>query len=290
MADETAVPKTRRRQLARRLRDLRKESGYTLEQAAERSSLSAATISRIETGKQVILPRSVRLLCQAYGVGQPDLDHLVRLAEESEEPGWIVEYAPTVPNWFSRYVGEEADASEIRTYQPSVVPGLLQTEDYTRAVMRAARPDVDEESLDSSLGLRRRRQERLNSDAPPQVLAVIDESVVRRPVGGRRVMADQLLHLVELGKRPNITIQILPFGVGEHPAMISPFNELHFSGELGDPTIYLEVYNGAVYPDGPDDKAHFAWMWVRLRELALSPEDSSSLLTRLVAELQNPGE
>jgi len=289
MTDEPG-PAIRRRQLGRQLRDLRITAGFrTMEAAAEATGLSRVTIGRIESAKQTILPRTVRTLCHAYGVGAPMLDHLLRLAEESEDRGWLLEYSETVPNWFARYAGEEADASTIWTYEPECVPGLLQTDEYMRAVMAAARPGADPESLSDSIAFRRRRQERLTSDKPPQLMAVINQAALLRLVGGAAVMRAQLLHLIEMASLPNVTLQALPFSAGAHPAMICAFTVLHFPAEAGMATIYEEVYGGAVYPDTPAEIDHCRWMFGKLQELALSPEDTTGLLTTLAAEL-NPGE
>ncbi|NRN67764.1 DNA-binding transcriptional repressor PuuR [Kibdelosporangium sp. 4NS15] len=212
---------------------------------------------------------------------------MVRLAEESEDRGWLVEYSAQVANWFTRYLGEETDANEIWTYQTLCVPGLLQTEAYTRAMIVGARPKVDPVGLRRELEIRRRRQERLVGDNPPKMIAMIDEAAVRRVVGGPDVMRRQLLHLVELAGRENVTVRVVPFAAGAHPAMITAFNLLHFPGELGDATIYVELYGGAVYPDGPDEMDRYTWMWRRLLSLALSPGHSAELLIRLAAELDS---
>jgi transcriptional regulator with XRE-family HTH domain len=287
MADDDELgPARRRRLLGRQLRDLRRASEYrTLELAAKRSGLSTGSISRIENGKQVILPRTVTVLCVAYGVGQPMLDHLLRLTEQSEDRGWLVEYSATVPNWFSRYLGEEADASEIWTWQNSLVPGLCQTDDYARAIMVAARPNVDPARIERDIEVRRHRQERLTADERPvQFRAIVDEAALRRPVGGPEVMRAQLVHLAELDMRDNVTIRILPFAAGAHAAMVLPFSVLHFSPSAGEPTIYEELYGGAIYPDGPAELDRYTWMWDQLRDLALSSADSLALLTTLAEE------
>jgi transcriptional regulator with XRE-family HTH domain len=285
MSDDLG-PSIRRRHLGRQLREFRLKSEFaTLEKAAKRTGLSTASISRIENGNQVILPRNVRVLCYAYGVGQPMLDHLLRLAEESEDSGWLVEYAASVASWFSRYLGEEADASEIWAYQGTYVPGLCQIDDYTRAVVAAARPNVDLAGAESEIEVRHHRQKRLtHEDKPVKFVAIIDEAVLRRVVGSPDIMRRQMSRLAELGKRENVTILILPFDAGAHPAMIASFNVMHFPPAVGEATIYVELYGGAVYPSGPAEMDRYTWMWEQLRELALSPEKSVSLLTTLAAE------
>ncbi|GAB3506022.1 Scr1 family TA system antitoxin-like transcriptional regulator [Amycolatopsis cihanbeyliensis] len=279
-------PAVRRRQLGRLLRDFRAASGFkTMEAAAERSGLSRATISRIENAKQAILPKTVRLLCQAYGVGAPMLDHLLRLAEESDDRGWLVAYGDTVPDWFERYVGEESDAIEIWNYEAEFVPGLLQTADYCRAVSAAAGPDVTEESLHRLVAFRQARQERLHGEDAPQLDVVINEAALRRVVGSPEVMAEQLRHLAEMAARTNITVRALPFSAGAHPAMTNSFTMLHFPEEAGVATAYVEIDSGAIYPDRPTDFDRYTWIFRRLGELVLTAEDTAALLTKLAQEL-----
>jgi transcriptional regulator with XRE-family HTH domain len=279
-------PATRRRQLGRQLRDLRLAAGLrTMEAAATRSGLSRATISRIENAKQTILPRTVRLLCQTYGIGAPMLDHLVKLAEESEDRGWLLAYSDTTPNWFERYLGEEAEASEIWEYGAEFIPGLLQTPDYCRAVSVANSPDMAKENVDRLVDFRLARQELLERDTPPRLHVVINEAALRRHVGGTTVMREQLHHLGELAKRSNVTVQVLAFSAGAHPAMTGSFIMLHFPADSGEPTIFVEVDSGALYPDRPSDFERYTWMFGRLRELALSPHKSITLVSRVMEEL-----
>lgn len=275
-------PAVRRRQLGQQLRDLRIAAGFgKIADAVQPTGLSRATISRVERAKQVILPNTVRKLCRGYGIGQPMLDHLLRLAVESEDPGWIVAYRETVPNWFERFAGEEAGATRVRGYEPEFAPGLCQTDDYTRAVTSAARPTISEEDLEDSVAFRRARQERLDGPEPPELHFVINEAVIRRQVGGPEVMRAQVLKLIDLAQRPNITIQVLPFAAGAHPAMTGSFELLESPGDVGVGTIFVEINAGAIYPDGPDDAERYAWMFERLTTMALSPDESISLLTRV---------
>ncbi|MCE7006916.1 helix-turn-helix domain-containing protein [Kibdelosporangium philippinense] len=284
MTDEPG-PAIRRRQLGRQLKELRLAAGFkTMDAAAEATDLSRATISRIESAKQVILPKTVRTLCHAYGIGAPMLDHLVRQAEESDDRGWLLEYAETVPNWFERYAKEEAEALKIWGYEAEFVPGLLQTDEYTRAVTTAARETVTPAALDESVAFRRARQARLDTDTAPELWFVINEAAVRRQVGSPQTMRDQLEHLVVMAQRPNITLQVLAFSAGAHPAMVGAFKLLTFPAESGLGTIYVEVQGGAVYPDRPADFDRYGWVFETLCDLALSPENTISLLTRLTSE------
>ena len=256
-----------------------------MEAAAERSGLSRATISRIESAKQTILPRTVRLLCQTYGIGAPMIDHLAKLAAESEDRGWLLAYSDTMPNWFERFVGEEAEATEIWAYEAEFVPGLLQTADYCRAVSAVNSPDATEEEVDRRIELRLARQELLARDKSPRLHAVVNEAVVRRQVGGPVVLREQLRHIEKLAKRPTVTVQVLPFNAGAHPAMTGSFTMLRFPIDGGEPTIFVEVDSGALYPDRPSDFERYTWMFDQLRELALSPAKSMALVSRVMEKL-----
>ena len=286
---EEVGPAVRRRQLARQLRELRTAAGFTtMEAAAAATGLSRATISRIEAAKQVILPRTVRLLCQIYGIGSPTLDHLLRLAEESDDRGWQVDYADTVPSWFDRYVGEEADATEMWTYEAEFVPGLLQTDDYCRAVRAAAGPDVSATDTERAVAFRAARQARLTAKRPPKLHAVINEAVLYRQVGGRSVMDEQLRHLAAMAQRPNVTLRVLPFSAGAHPAMIGSFMMLHFPPSTGVATIFVEVDSGGLYRDRPADFDRYNWVFRQLRDLALDPAQSLDLITRVADAALHP--
>jgi transcriptional regulator with XRE-family HTH domain len=269
-------PATRRRQLGRQLRDLRLAAGIrTMDAAAERSGLSRASISRIESAKQAILPRTVRLLCQTYGIGPPVLDRLVDLATESEDRTWLADYADTVPDYFARYAAEEAEASEIRHYAAESVPALLQTPDYCRTVTGT------EKHVEFLLA----RQRCLDRDNPPTLRLILNEAVLRRQVGGPTIMRAQLVHLERLSQRPNITIQVLPFTTGAHPAMAGSFTLLQFPVHNGLPTIFIEFDSGALYPDSPEAIDRYARIFSQLRALALPPTESRALIAELAADM-----
>jgi transcriptional regulator with XRE-family HTH domain len=278
-------PATRRRQLGRQLRELRQKAGIeTIRAASDRSGLSTATISRIESANQAILPRNVRLLCQTYGVEALLIDRLAREAQESEEHGWLLAYGDAAPNWFKRYAAEEAEAAEIWEYETEFVPGLLQTADYCRAVTSAYKPDITKDELERLVTLRVARQGLLNRDRPPRLHTVINEAALRRQVGGPKVMRAQLGRLADVAKRPNITMQVLPFTAGAHPAMTGAFITLHFPA-VSDPTIFVEFDSSALYPDRPADLDRYRWVFERLRKLALSPAKSIALVGKVEAEL-----
>jgi transcriptional regulator with XRE-family HTH domain len=273
---EEVGPAVRRRQLSRQLREARTAAGFaTMDAAASATGLSRATISRIESAKQVILPRTVRLLCQIYGIGSPTLDQMLKLATEAaDDRGWQTAYAGVVPEWFERFVGEESDATEICIYEAELVPSLLQTDDYCRAVRTAVTPDISADDLDRYVAFRSDRQKRL---ANKKLHVVLNQAVLLRQVGSREIMRAQLEHLVAMADRPNITLQVLPFSAGAHPAMAGSFTMLHFPASTGVATVFVEVDSCGMYRDRPSDFDRYTWIFSQLKTGAdayISPDRS----------------
>lgn len=280
----TPTPTIRRWQLGQELRRLRETAKIRPAVAAAEIEVSAATLSKIENGKQQIKPLYVKLLALMFGVPDDERRALLELADEANQPEWYVALASHVPLWFRQYLGYEAAATELRTYGVELIGGLLQTEEYARAVGRANQPDASGRDLDSYVALRRGRQARLDGDDPPALHTVVNEAALRREVGGREVMRAQLAHLVEVASLPNVTVQVLPFSAGAHPAMTAPFTLLGFDvAEMA--TVYLENGRGAVYLDGQADRDRYGWMFDRLTALALPSEESLSWLSRLGSNL-----
>jgi transcriptional regulator with XRE-family HTH domain len=279
-------PAARRRQLGSELKRLRIAAGFkTLAAASSASGLSRATVSRIESNKQAILPRTVSLLGQTYGASGVELAELIQLAEGADERGWIAEYAKILPDWFDRYVVEEAEAASILSYEAEYVPGLFQIPEYCWAVSAVSEPDQSEEYLQQLVDFRKQRQARLDGENPPQLVTVLNEAVLRRRVGGKDVMRRQLERLLELAGNPHNTIRVLPFDAGEHPAMTGSFALLKFPEDTPATTIFVEVKRAAMYPASPDEHEHYAWMFDWLMDHALTAQKTKDLISRLVAEL-----
>lgn len=277
-------PTVRRYLLGRQLRALREAAGKTAAQAAAHCDLTQPTITRIEKGRNAILVRNVKQLCQLYGVEVPMLDTFVRLARESDGTDWFTTYSETVPDWFEQFAAFEADAAEILSYQAENVPGLLQVPAYIRGITAAGRTDVIEEELDRSVQFRVARQRRLDTN-PPLLHYVLNEAVVRRMVGGPDAMCAQLEHLIKMAEHDYVTLQLLPFGVGAHPAQAGSFTMLRLPDEPRPSFVYLEHDHGAVYQERPADLARYGEVFSQLTSMALSPADTVSTLTSLVAEL-----
>ncbi|PKW15901.1 Scr1 family TA system antitoxin-like transcriptional regulator [Saccharopolyspora spinosa] len=284
--EEDAGPNLRRRHLGRLLREIRQSRGRSLKEAATWSGLREGTISKMENGKQAIMPRNVRLLCQFYDVGSPRSDLLVRLADEANQRGWWDFYSDTMPDWFEQFVGLESDATELWNYNPSVVDGLLQTPDYAEALIEASLPQSTDADLRRSVELRTARQSRLNRDThPTQLHVVLDEAVLHRVIGSADAMRDQLERLAEMGSRPNITIQLMPFMAGAHPAMKGPFSLLRFPETLDMDAVYLENERGAIWLERPADVEHYTTVFRAMRKQALSPEETRDRVVNLAKSL-----
>lgn len=267
----------RRWRLGKRLRELRVKAKKSQEEAAAYIGVRAPSISRIENGKYAILPKHVRALCQLYEVGAPLVDTLIRQAEESNERGWWVAYSDTMPDWFETYVGFEADAREILTYQSQLVPGLLQIPDYVRA-MRVAYGADDEASISKSIAFRLERQRRLSA-RPPRYRVVLDEVVIRRPVGD---MCAQLQHLLDMSRLEFVTLQVLPDTTGPHQGMNGPFTLMTLPDEESPNFVYLEHREGAIYLERPSDLARYIGMFDAIAGQALSPDATRDLLGSVI--------
>lgn len=271
----------RRRKLGKALRAHRERAELSVRGLADRARLSAATISKIENGQQAILPRNVQLILQACGVGAPEMDNLIRIAEEAEDVAWWLTYSDSMPDWFAAFVDLESDAEEINTYTVEVVDGLLQTRDYAAAVAKAGAIDgqTDAETA-RSVDLREARQARLDR---LRLHVVMNELAVIRPPASDPVMHEQLEHLVDLAGRPNITIQVLRFEAGLHAAVRGPFTLMRFPEGYDDmDCVYLETENGGIWQERASDIERYNAVFGSVCDLAISPEDSRAFLASLI--------
>ena len=262
-------PTVRRRRLASELRRLRDRAELTIDEVGEKLECSASKISRIETGHVGVTPRDVRDMLELYGVESDDLEELVQLSREARKKGWWHYYSEVFTGAF---VGLEAEAATLRAYQALLVPGLLQTADYTREVTRASRPDIPPAELDRRVAGRQARQQLLFDQEPPQYWACIDEAVLCRPVGGPRAMAAQLAQLIELGSLPHVTLQVIPFESGAHAGMEGAFLILGFPEQADPDVVYVENTSTGVYMEEPPEILGYTLKFDHLRASALSPE------------------
>jgi transcriptional regulator with XRE-family HTH domain len=278
-------PTVRSRRLRAELRRLRTDLGLTIEDVQERSGgdIRIPTLSRWETGDRSIRPNDLRALLDIYGLTEgEEREALLTLCRQAKERGWWQSYGSAVPGWFQVYVGLESEASVIRQYAAELVPGLFQTADYYTAFLSTSPADAD---ISRKVDLRLARQERLTAPDTPECWAVLNEAVIRRNVGPNGTMRKQLARLVEVADLPSVTIQVLPFAAGVHPAMDGGFSILGFP-EPSDPSVvYLENAAGSVYLEELAEVARFDRMFSHIIAKALSPEDSRRLLARLAASV-----
>ncbi|MCP2289748.1 helix-turn-helix domain-containing protein [Nocardia amikacinitolerans] len=269
--------------LGGQLRKLRESCNITREAAGDAIRGSHAKISRLELGRTGFKERDIRDLLTLYGVIDPEeREQFLALARQANEPGWWHRYNDLLPTWFGTYLGLEQAANKIRTYEAHLVPGLLQTPEYARAVLALGYDDAD---TDRRVAVRQRRQEILHRTDPPIVWAVIDEAALNRPVGGPHVLREQMEHLIALAALPNVTIQVLPYSAGEHAAAGSSFSILRFAEpELPD-IVYLEHLTSALYLDRRQDLALYLSVMDRLSVQALPPQKSIEMLSTYAAEL-----
>jgi transcriptional regulator with XRE-family HTH domain len=282
----SSSPTVRRRRLAAELRRLRQASKLTIDQVAETLEWSSGKISKIENARVSVLPRDARHLLNVYGVTEgPERDLLVSLARESRERGWWQQYGEAVPEWFATYVGLEAEAAAVSVYRAEIVPGLLQTERYATALHRAELMNATEEEIRRHVAVRMERQERLRQPDAPQLWVVLNEAVIRRAVGGREVMQEQLARLAEAASAPNITLQVLPFGVGAHASMDSAFSIVSFDPPTDGDIVYFEHPTCSLYLDKAEEVARYRLAYEHLRAASLSLDDSRRLLARSAEDL-----
>ncbi|MFE3317618.1 helix-turn-helix domain-containing protein [Nocardia sp. NPDC059195] len=262
--------------LGGQLRKLREGKGITREAAGDAIRGSHAKISRLELGRTGFKERDIRDLLTLYGVHDPmERTAFFELARQASEPGWWHRYSDLLPSWFSTYLGLEQAASQIRTYEAQLVPGLLQTPDYTRAIVGLGFDDAETERR---VQVRQLRQDVLHRMDPPVVWAVIDEAVLHRPIGGREVHKAQLRYLAELSELPNVTVQVLPYAAGGHAAAGSSFSILRFGEpELPD-IVYLEQLTSALYLERRQDLAMYLSVMDQLSVQAERPDRSREIL------------
>jgi transcriptional regulator with XRE-family HTH domain len=279
-------PTVRRRRLGSELRRLREGRGLRLEEVADQLGLAASTLSRIETGKAPTKTAYLTALLEMYGVADGEQRQvLMDMAREGHRKGWWAVYDDVLPTGFGIYVGLEAEAVGLRIYETQAVSGLLQTPDYARAVLREVNKKDTPEQLQRFAELRLKRQQVLERDDSPDLWLILDEGVIRRAIGGPEVMAAQLKYLVEASHWPNVTLQVLPFSSGAHPALMGPFTILEFP-ERGDPdVVYFDSWGGPVYLEKDKEVRTCTEAFDRLRAAALSPVDSASLAEQVAREL-----
>jgi transcriptional regulator with XRE-family HTH domain len=268
-----------------KLRRLRTDLGLSREEAAEAIRASEWKIHRLENGQVGFKERDLVDLLDRYQVSDPaEVDELLAMAREANAPGWWQRYGDVLPQWFRAYVDLESAAALIRTYEGQFIPGLLQTDDYMRAVIHGAHLDESAEEVGRRVRLRMARQTLLTREHPPRLWAVVDEAALRRPVGGREVMRGQVERLIEAAKLPNVTLQVLGFDSGAHPAMVGSFSVLRFPDQELPDVVYLEHLTSASYLNKPDEVDRYLHVMESICVRAAPPERTVELLDQILDE------
>jgi transcriptional regulator with XRE-family HTH domain len=271
--------------LGSQLRRLREAAGISAEKAGYEIRASRSKISRMETGRVGLKVRDVEDLLSLYGVtGEQQRAKVVALARRSRAPEWWAKYNDILPDWFETYLGLESAATSIRSFEMQFVPGLFQTEDYARAVTSLGHQTALVDEIERRVGLRLKRQDLLARAQPPRIWAVMDEAVLRRPVGGLPVMRAQLRRLVEAARMPRVTLQVVPFARGGHAGASGSFSILRFEERDLPDVVYIEQLTSAVYLDQRQDIEHYLEVVDQLSGEALTPLDTTRFIEQVADE------
>jgi hypothetical protein len=282
-------PTVLRMLLGAQLRRLREARSVTRESAGWEIRASESKISRMELGRVGFKERDVADLLTLYGIIDGDeRSALLALAREANNPGWWQRYSDIMPSWFQSYLGLESAAALIRTYEVQFVPGLLQTREYARAVILLGHVRAREDEIERRVALRTARQDLLTRARAPQLWAVVDEALLRRPIGGVDVMRRQLRSLIEATKLPNVRLQVIPFHAGGHAAAGGAFTMLRFPDQDLPDVVYIEQLTSALYLDKRDDVDHYAAAMERLCVEAEPPDRTAEILAGILDDLAVP--
>jgi transcriptional regulator with XRE-family HTH domain len=278
-------PTVQRMLVGAKLRRLRTDLGLSREEAAEAIRASEWKIHRLENGQVGFKERDLVDLLARYQVADPDeVEELLAMAREANAPGWWQRYTDVLPQWFRAYVDLESAATLIRTYEGQLVPGLLQTDDYMRAVIHGAHLDESVEDVGRRVRLRMARQTLLTREHSPRLWAVVDEAALRRPVGGREVMRGQVERLIEAAKLPNVTLQVLGFDSGAHQGMVGSFSVLRFPDQDLPDIVYLEHLTSASYLSKPEEVDRYLHVMESICVRAAPPERTVELLEQILED------
>jgi transcriptional regulator with XRE-family HTH domain len=280
------APTVLRMVLGKRLQDLREKAGLSYEQAGRALDVTHATIRRMEKAEVGLKLPYVEKLLVTYGITAPEqIGGFLALAREANRPGWWHSFRDVLPDWFSAFVSLEGEASVIRAYEPHYVPGLLQTTDYARAALRAGMPHASADEIDRLVDLRIERQSLLSRVDAPLLWVVVDETVLRRWIGGREMMRAQVSALIDATDMPNVRLQVIPFSAGPHPAMYGPFHIFRFQLQELPDIAYSESLVGGVYFDERDDVSTFLEALDRMCAQAAPAQSTKGILDAMRKEI-----
>jgi hypothetical protein len=271
--------------LGAQLRRLREAADVTPDRAGYEIRASRSKISRMETGHVGFKARDVADLLALYGVTDEQAQSgFLQLAKQASRPDWWAKYSDILPDWFENYLGLESASSTIRTFEIQFVHGLFQTEDYARAVTRLGHQAAPAAEIERRVGLRVKRQGLLTGANPPRIWSVMDEAVLRRPVGGLAVMRAQLHHLLEVARMPQVTVQVVPFARGGHAGASGSFTVLRFEEQDLPDVVYIEQLTGAVYLEQRPDVEHYLEVMDQLSVEALTPAATTRFIEQIAQE------
>jgi transcriptional regulator with XRE-family HTH domain len=279
-------PTVRLRRLAAELRRLRAQSELSREQVEEQTGVNEGTLYRIETARARPQRRTLVALLDLYQVGDPLRTDLLDIARRADGQGWLRPYHSELPEEYAAYISFEAEARSVRNYESLFIPGLLQTEDYARAVITGTLPMASQTEVQQRVQARMERQELLQPGHTLQLWAIVDEAAIRRMAGNPETMHAQLAHLLQAADQPNVTLQVIPFDVGAHPGMPGSFVYMEF-GEPGDPElVYVDTLAGDLFLEAEPDLRRYAAMFDHLRALALSPAQTAAMIATATQNLE----
>jgi transcriptional regulator with XRE-family HTH domain len=285
VAPKMHTPTVRLRRLAAELRRLRATTELSRESVSEQTGINGTTLYRIETARTRPQGRTLMALLNLYEVDKDQREHLLLLSKESAQQGWLRPYHEDLPEEYTAYISFEAEAAGVRNYESLFLPGLLQTEDYARAVIRGGLPMATRDQVEHRVEARMERQQVLTKDDPLKLWAIVDEAALTRLVGGAEVMHAQLRHLVEAVTEPHVTLQVIPFSKGAHAGMPGAFVLMDFKDPLDTDLIYIDSMAGDLFLESSADVSRYTTIFDNLRAVALSPDDSTTLVAQLTDKI-----
>lgn len=269
------------------LKRLREAARLSQEGVAEALDWHPTKMMRIETGRTAPHPNDVRVMANLYGMTDPDqVAALVKLARDARQRGWWYSYRDVLLNRYDFFIGLESEAASIRCFELAMIPGLLQTEDYARAVTLGGPQELSANEVEQRVAVRMTRQQILAADDRPRLWVILDEAVIRRIIGGPAVMRAQIEHLIAAPEQGRTTIQVVPYNAGPHPGLSGPFVILGFTEPAEPDVVYLETVAGNLYVDKPEEVQLYANAFDHLRAAALSPGDTRAMLRTVADELR----
>lgn len=277
----------RRRRLRAELRRLREATGMRQERVAEAMDWSVSKLIRIEAGQVGISTNDLKVLLDLYEVRDPEqVRSLIEMAKRSKQRGWWTKYKESLPTQYTDLIVFETEASTLRCFEPLMIHGLVQTEAYSRAMIReAGLRELSAEEIDTRMTVRSYRRQVLAEDAPPRFQLVLGEAALRQVVGGRQTMRDQLRRLLEVAEQPRVSLQILPFSAGAYPVMTGPFWILEFPEHIDTDIVYLESAAGDLWLEEEAEIERYRLVFEHLRVMALSPDESVALIAKVAEEI-----